>query len=262
MRTDNQTKIHHLAVTLKVNDGLGYTPDAIEEDYLERAQGMSDELAEKDIHILTYLDDEFPQLLADTPDTPRILYVRSVSPLDEIFDKKMVAVVGTRDASPYGLNTAWNFVCEAPDKPVIVSGLALGIDIKAHNAALTVGRPTIAVLPCGLDTVYPFAHRQIAEIIATTRGCALVSHYPPGTAPDAFRFLDRNRVIAGLSEATVVVESKAKGGAIVIARLAKSFDRRVFAFPGRIDDVRSAGCNALIAEGTARILTRELYDQV
>lgn len=260
--TDIKTRILHLATAMMVNDNPPCLPKVVTEEYLSRAEKDMADLEARGVQVLTYLDEVYPRQLADIPDAPRILYVKSVTPVEELFPEKMIAVVGTRDASPYGLNTAWNLVCEVPGKSPIVSGLAFGIDIKAQNAALTIGRPTIAVLPCGLDTVYPFAHRQIAEIISTTRGCALVSPYPPGTAPDAFRFLDRNRVIAGLSEATVVVESKVKGGALVAARLAKDYGRKVFAIPGRIDDVRSAGCNALIAEGTAGILTRELYDQV
>lgn len=260
--TDIKTRILHLATAMMVNDNPPCLPKVVTEEYLNRAEKDMADLEARGIQVLTYLDEEYPRQLADIPNAPRILYVKSVTPVEELFPEKMIAVVGTRDASPYGLNTAWNFVCEVPGKSPIVSGLALGVDIKAHNAALTVGRPTIAVLPCGLDTVYPFAHRQIAGIIATTRGCALVSPYPPGTAPEAFRFLDRNRVIAGLCDSTVVVESKAKGGALVTAKLAKDYGRKVFAFTGRIDDVRSAGCNALIAEGTARILTRELYNQV
>ena len=263
--TDIQTRIDHLALALKVQDGLKYSPDAIEESYLQRAKQMTEELTEMGIQALTYLDEEFPEALIDVSDCPKILYVKSTTPLSELFKGKMVTIAGTRDQSMYGRDCCMHIVrtlADSPIRPTIVSGLALGIDFTAHTAALEAGMKTIAVLPCGLDEVYPKAHTRVAERIASTPGCALISPFPPGTAPTAYNFLSRNLVIAALSETTIIVETKQKGGAKIIAHKAYELDRKVWAVPGRIDDIRSAGCNELIGEGIADILTENNFDEL
>ena len=201
----------------------------------------------------------FPSLLKDCPDCPAGLYYKSISSPEEIFtDRPAIAVVGTRDISPYGREWTRKIVdacSQAPAKPLIVSGLAFGVDITAHLTALDCGLPTIAVLPCGIDDLYPSAHRKAAERIASSPGSALVTDYPPGTSPVAFTFVRRNRIIAGLAGCTVLVESKANGGGLITCRMADSYGREVFALPGRVDDPRSAGCNALIRSGTAEAIT-------
>lgn len=141
------------------------------------------------------------------------------------------------------------------ERPVIVSGLALGTDICAHKTALEMGIPTMAVMATGPDTIYPSRHRFTAEQMANTPQCALITDYPPGTAPLAIHFLRRNRIIAGLSESIVLIESKIKGGGMTTARLADSYNRDVHALPGRIDDLRSQGCNFLIRNRTASPIT-------
>ncbi len=202
---------------------------------------------------------EFPALLRDCPDCPAGLYYKSASSPAEIFSERpSIAIVGTRDISPYGREWTRKIVdacSQAPAKPVIVSGLAFGVDITAHISALDLGLPTIAVLPCGIDDLYPAAHRKAAERIASSPGSALVTDYPPGTSPVAFTFVRRNRIIAGLAGCTVLVESKANGGGLITCRLADSYGREVFALPGRVDDARSAGCNALIRSRTAEAIT-------
>lgn len=258
--TDKDTRIDHLALALKVQDGLKFTPDVIEESYLQRAKKITEELLEMGIQALTYLDEEFPEALLGLSDCPNILYVKSTTPLSELFKGKMVTIAGTRDQSMYGRDCCRKIVdklANSDTPPTIVSGLALGIDITAHTAALEAGMKTIAVLPCGLDEVYPKAHATIAERIATTPGCALISPFPPGTAPTAYNFLSRNLVIAALAQTTIIVETKQKGGANIIARKAYELDRKVWAVPGRIGDIRSAGCNDLIKEGIADILTEK-----
>lgn len=201
----------------------------------------------------------FPKLLAECPDCPAGLYVRSASSPENIFNSSpAIAVVGTRDVSPYGREWTRKIVeacSQSPARPAIVSGLAFGVDVTAHAAALDFGLPTIAVLPCGIDEIYPAAHRGMAERIASTDGCAVVTDYPPGTSPVAFTFVRRNRIIAGLSSATVLTESKAKGGGLITCRLADSYGRDVFALPGRVDDPRSAGCNAIIKSHLAQPVT-------
>ena len=201
----------------------------------------------------------YPPLLEECPDAPVGLYIRSNSPPEEVFaPRRTISVVGTRDISPYGkewTEKTVSTISRTPAKPLIVSGLAIGVDITAHSTALECGLPTVAVIPVGIDAVYPLRHRYIAERMVSTPGCALVTDFPPGTSPVAFNFLRRNRIIAGLSHATILTESKAKGGGTMTARLAAGYGREVFALPGRIDDVRSAGCNRLIMEKIAEPLT-------
>ena len=220
--------------------------DAVSELRSLRLQGMD---------FIAGTDPAFPALLGECEDPPAGLYVRSSTPPDELFGRTpCIAVVGTRDISPYGREWCGRIVrtlSEAPVRPVIVSGLAMGVDVTAHSAALEEGLPTIAVIPVGIDDIYPKRHRTIAERMAGTPGCAIVSDYPPGTAPLPFNFLRRNRIIAGLSTATILVESKSKGGGTMTAGLASGYGRDVFALPGRIDDARSAGCNRLIAQKVA-----------
>lgn len=145
-------------------------------------------------------------------------------------------------------------LAKADVKPLIVSGLALGIDVTAHKAALKAGLPTVAVMATGIDKIFPPRNRTVAEEIASTPGCALVTDYPPGTDAVRINFLRRNRIIAGICKATILVESKIKGGGMMTARLASSYDRDVFALPGRIDDQLSQGCNLLIRENVAEVV--------
>lgn len=165
-----------------------------------------------------------------------------------------VAVVGTRGLTYYGKDWCGRIVqamSRAAIKPLIVSGLALGVDVTAHKAALDAGLPTVAVMATGIDDLYPSRNKDVGESIASTPGCALVTDYPPGTAAVRINFLRRNRIIAGICRATILVESKIRGGGMMTARLAASYGRDVYALPGRIDDPVSQGCNLLIRENVA-----------
>ena len=197
----------------------------------------------------------YPELLLECGDPPLGLYYKGVSPPERIFDDRpRVAIVGTRSMSYYGRDWCARIVealSKADVKPVIVSGLAMGIDVTAHKAALDCGLPTVAVMATGIENIYPPRNRKVAETMALTGGCALVTDYPPGTEAIPVNFLRRNRIIAGMSKATILVESKVKGGGMMTARLASSYDRDVFALPGRIDDILSQGCNLLIKETIA-----------
>ena len=225
---------------------------------LEEAAEEVEKLHTHGISFLGYTENGYPEMLAECEDAPIGLYIRSRTPADKLFNsERRIAVVGTRDISPYGHEWCYRIVeglAYSPEKPVIVSGLALGTDICAHKAALTSGLPTIAVMATGADTVYPYRHREFAEKIASTEGCALITDYPPGTAPLAIHFLRRNRIIAGLSDATLLIESRTKGGGMMTARLAFSYNRDVYALPGRVDDQRSQGCNLLIKEKVAEAI--------
>lgn len=204
----------------------------------------------------------YPQLLRECPDRPLGLYVRSQTPAEDLFNsREAIAFVGTRDLSSYGREWCGNLVStlsETSAKPLIVSGLAFGIDYVAHTTALTLSLPTVGVMATGIDRIYPSRHESLAERMVRTPGCALVSCYPLGTAPLANQFLSRNRIIAGMSRATVLVESKIRGGGLITARHAYSYDRDVYALPGRVDDVRSQGCNRLIRDKIAEpVISRE-----
>lgn len=192
----------------------------------------------------------YPKILLECEDAPVGLYVRSRTPPEELFSpRKEIGIVGTRDLSPYGREWCTNIVktlSETEARPRIISGLALGTDICAHKSALDYGLETIAVMATGPDSIYPTRHREFALRLCEVPGCALITDYPPGTAPLAIHFLRRNRIIAGLSEALLLIESKIKGGGMMTSRLAFSYSRDVFALPGRVDDIRSQGCNFLI----------------
>lgn len=216
-------------------------------------------LEEMNIRFVGWNEEDYPALLHECEDAPIGLYVKSTTSAKELWSqRRRIAVVGTRDLTPYGKEWCERIVSglsSSPEKPVIVSGLALGTDICAHRTALENGLPTIACMATGPESVYPYRHREFAERLVSTPGCALVTDYPPGTAPLAIHFLRRNRIIAGLSDATVLIESRIKGGGMMTSRLAFSYNRDVYALPGRIDDSCSQGCNFLIRSKIAEPVT-------
>lgn len=172
-------------------------------------------------------------------------------------NRPRVAIIGTRDMSAQGKEYTIQIVsalAEWTDKPVIISGLAFGIDAIAHRAALQAGLPTVAVVATGLDKVYPYCHTGLAEDITSSEGSGILTQFPDKTEPLAFNFLYRNRTLALLCDAVIVVESKTKGGAMVTGKLAFDWDIPVYAVPGRPDDIRSRGCNELIHNKVAEPL--------
>ena len=206
-----------------------------------------------------YGDEDYPSLLAECEDPPLGLYFHASSPPTAVFGMRpCISVVGTRDLSPYGRDWCRRLVLamgEASVPPCIVSGLAFGADGIAHRTALECGLTTVGVMATGIEKVYPWQHTELAGQMVRTPGCAVVTDYPSGSAPVALNFVRRNRIIAGLSRATVVIESKTKGGSLITAKYACDYNRDVFALPGRADDVRSAGCNSLIRQRMADIVT-------
>ncbi len=226
---------------------------------VDDAEKELSDLERMDISFIGWNEDEYPALLHECEDAPIGLYVRSTTPPGELWKpRRRIAVVGTRDISPYGREWCIRTVtglAESAEKPVIVSGLALGTDFYAHRTALECGLPTIGVMATGPETVYPARHHEFAEKLYHTPGCALITDYPPGTSPLSVHFLRRNRIIAGLSESTVLIESKLKGGGLMTCNLAFSYSREVYALPGRADDLRSQGCNELIRKKVAEPLT-------
>ena len=232
---------------------------SLSDSLLESTAEELERLASEGCRYLPLTHPAFPEALRECGDPPAGLYYRSCSEPEELFcSRPAIAVVGTRDMSPYGKEWCTRIVgamSQAPQKPLIVSGLAFGVDITAHMAALAYGLGTVAVLPNGIDEIYPRQHSTAAAKIAGSPGSALVTDYPPGTGPVAFTFLRRNRIIAALSRATVLIESKKHGGGLITSRLAAGYGREVFALPGRIDDTRSEGCNIIIREKTAEPIT-------
>lgn len=220
-------------------------------DALKQAGELEKIVRAKNIRTIFLNDEDYPQLLAECDDAPVVLYVFGDFNPDP---ERTLAVVGTRRASHYGLTMTSEIVQGLKDqKPVIVSGLALGIDSAAHTAALECELPTWAVLAHGLDTIYPSINRSLAERIIRNGG-ALISEFPPRTRAWPRNFLIRNRIIAGLSNGTIVVESKIKGGAISTAHFAAAYHRELMAVPGRPSDVLSAGCNMIIKKGIANLI--------
>lgn len=210
------------------------------------------------IKILWTQDPQFPSLLKETPDSPGVLFVKG----DIHFkDRVSISIVGTRNSTNYGkqfIKELLKDLSKCGHNPIIISGLAFGTDIEVHKAALDNSLQTIAVLPSGIDKIYPGAHYSISKEIQ--KSGALISDFPLNTRTIKYNFLKRNRIIAGVSNATIIIESDVKGGAMITASLTNGYSRDLFALPGRITDRFSAGCNMLIAQNKALLISsyREL----
>ena len=200
------------------------------------------------LQLLTWESERYPALLKSIHQPPPLLYVDGqLTPEDDW----AVAVVGTRDPSPYGLRVAERFAAGLAENGVtVVSGLALGIDGAAHRASLAAGGRSLAVLGCGLDRVYPARHRALASEIR--RAGALLSDYPLGTEPAPANFPPRNRIISGLSLGTLAVEAGERSGALITIHFALEQGRETFAVPGSIDSRKSVGTNTLLQRGEAK----------
>jgi len=210
-------------------------------------------IARHRIKVSYYQDPDYPRRLKQCEDGPILLYSHGTDCLNAA---KILSVVGTRRATFYGKETCRELIgglASLFGDLVIVSGLAYGIDVAAHRAALENGLPTAAVLGHGLSTIYPRVHRETAKTIS--RQGALVTDFHSGMGPEKNNFLRRNRIIAGLSDAVLVIESGETGGALITADLAGSYSREVMAVPGRISDQRSKGCNDLIKDNAAAMVT-------
>ncbi len=227
----------------------------LNDESLEQARNELERVYGDGGEFIGWTEDTYPSMLKECEDPPIGIYLKSNDNIRNIFcGRPGIAIVGTRDMSEYGREWCRNLVAtmaKARTRPLIISGLAYGVDITAHTAALEYGIPTVAVMATGIDTVYPHRHSFIADKIIGTPGSGLVTDYPAGTAPVAIHFIRRNRIIAGLSSSIIVVESKLKGGALITASLGNSYNRDIYALPGRIDDIRSQGCNQLIRDKIA-----------
>lgn len=223
------------------------------DDALKRADVEQKYIQENRIRALTLNDDDYPQRLRECPDAPIILYYMGNSDLNQ---SKIISIVGTRQITSYGQDLIRRFIHDLREycpKVLIVSGLAYGVDINAHRQALENGYETIGVLAHGLDYIYPYRHRDTAAKMIQHGG--LLTEFMTQTNADKPNFVRRNRIVAGVADATILVESAVKGGGLITAEIAQSYDRSVFAFPGSIGMVYSEGCNHLIRDNGAALIT-------
>jgi DNA processing protein len=207
-------------------------------------------IEDNNITPLFFTDENYPHRLKFCNDSPVLLYYKGNADLNT---EKIVAVVGTRQPSEYGKGLAEKFISELKGSGIlVVSGLAYGIDILAHKKALENDLDTVGVVAHGLDRIYPSLHEDVAMKMQKMGG--ILTDFRSGTNPDAVNFPKRNRIVAGMCDALVVVESKRDGGSLITATIANSYNKDVFAFPGRTNDPRSEGCNAFIKMNRASLM--------
>lgn len=237
---------------------LGVNNSILKSDYrqklLDDAAKEANFIDANNIRVTFYDEESYPNLLTECDDAPMAIYSLGA----HNFNRGIyLSIVGTRHATPYGLNFTDHLVeylSKNINEPItIVSGLAFGIDIAAHSAAMKYGLPTVAVLAHGLNTIYPAQHRNAAADIIK-KGGLLMTEYTSAAAIHKGNFLARNRIVAGISNALIVVESARKGGALITAKIASDYQRDIFALPGRTSDIYSQGCNHLIASHIAQLI--------
>lgn len=220
-------------------------------DDFQQAEGEVAFVEQYKINALYLKNPAYPQRLLHCYDPPTVLYYKGTADLNK---SKIIAIIGTRHNTDYGKEMTHRLL-EAlqPYQPLVVSGLAFGIDAQAHKKALQLQLPTVGVLAHGLDTIYPSQHSNLARDMVAAGG-GLLTEFGHGTNPDRHNFPTRNRVVAGMCDATIVIETAPKGGSMITANLAFSYNRDVFAFPGKVTDSRSEGCNQLIQQQKAILL--------
>ena len=223
------------------------------DDALKRAAVEMEFVTKHDIQVLTLSDERYPARLRECPDAPVVLYYKGNADLNQA---RVVDIVGTRRCTSYGQDLIHKFISRlqelCPDV-LIVSGLAYGVDICAHRNALEHGYDTVGVLAHGLDQIYPSHHRETAAAMVAHGG--LLTEYMSQTEPFANNFRQRNRIVAGISDATILVESAVKGGGLITCRVAQEYGREVFDFPGAVGMAYSEGCNLMIRNNTAALIT-------
>lgn len=235
---------------LKKIPGIGdvLTASINQNNCLGRAEQELNFIEKYNIQAIFYKDEKYPQRLKECYDAPVLLYYKGVADLHQ---KKVLAVVGTRKPTDYGKTICESIVREMNDV-LIVSGLAYGIDAISHTTALESGLQTIGVLGHGLDIIYPASNRKLAEKMLEQGG--LLTDFVSKTVPDRENFPQRNRIVAGMADAILVIESGRKGGSLITANIANSYNRDVFAIPGKVGDLKSEGCNYLIRNNKAALV--------
>lgn len=239
---------------LKTIDGIGEVRVKAfkDQEIFKRAEEELNYVINHNIMVVP-VTKEYPKRLYNCLDAPLLLFSRGNFNLNS---SKIVAIVGTRRNTDYGLKLTEDLIdgLQNQEGLLIVSGLALGIDAIAHKKCVQLGIPTVGVFGHGLDRVYPYTHKDLVEKMVENGG--VLAEFPSGTLPDKSNFPMRNRIVAGLSDVTVVVESNLTGGALITASMAAGYNREVMAFPGRINDTRSAGCNEIIRTNLAAMITK------
>lgn len=217
----------------------------------DRAEAEVTFINQNNIQPLFYLDSNYPSRLKQIDDSPVLLYYKGSADLN---NSKIVGVVGTRKMTAYGQSCAARLIEGLKETGcLILSGLAFGVDIQAHRDAIKANLPTVAVVAHGLDKLYPFQHRSTAKMMLENGG--LLTDFPSGTIPDRENFPKRNRIVAGLCDVLVVIETAERGGAMITAELANGYNKDVAAFPGKVNDEWSIGCNNLIKQNKATLVT-------
>ena len=223
------------------------------DDALKRAAAEMEFITKKGIRAFTMQDADYPQRLCECPDAPILLYYMGSADLNQRY---VLNVVGTRQCTSYGKDMVHSFLRDLRQQcpqVLVVSGLAYGIDICAHRNALELGYETVGVLAHGLDQIYPYRHRD--DAVRMLRQGGLLTEYMSQTEALPNNFRQRNRIVAGISDATVLVESAYKGGGLITCRIAQEYGRDVFAFPGAVGMPYSEGCNRMIRNNTAALIT-------
>ena len=234
-------------------EGIGtkITQHLLDPRFLHLAHDEFRFIRDHKIKVIPFRDDSYPKYLMHCPDAPLLLFGRGSI---NLADQRVISIVGTRNMTRQGEEFCLRFMDQlAPLNPVIVSGFAYGVDICIQKAATTLGLQTIGCLAHGLNQIYPRVHEQYCS--AVERNGGFLTEFWSSSKPERINFLRRNRIIAGMSEATVVIESGAKGGSLVTADLALDYNREVFAVPGRPGDILSEGTNGLIKAQKAHLLT-------
>jgi len=240
--------------TLKKIPGIGenIAGSIVRKQYLSLAEKEAEYVSRHNIRVFFYMDEDFPFRLRQCDDAPVTFYFMGEADLNA---SHIISIVGTRSATQRGKDMCQKIIAGLANhfpSLIIVSGLAYGIDIAAHKAAIANDLCTIGVLGHGLKTIYPSAHAGVARIMQKRGG--LLTDFTSDEPPDRTNFIKRNRIIAGLSDATLIVESGIKGGALITADIASSYNRDIMAIPGRSDDEWSSGCNALIKYNKAALV--------
>ena len=223
------------------------------DEALQRAAAEMDFVTKRDIRVLTMRDADYPQRLRECPDAPIVLYYKGTADLNQRY---VLNIVGTRHCTTYGQDLVRRFLSDLHvlcPQVLVVSGLAYGIDICAHRQAMVLGYETVGVLAHGLDRIYPHQHRDDAARMLSQGG--LLTEYMSLTEPLPNNFRQRNRIVAGVSDATILVESAIRGGGLITCRIAQEYGRDVFAFPGSVGMTYSEGCNRMIRNNTAALIT-------
>ncbi|MGK7393237.1 MAG: DNA-processing protein DprA [Candidatus Cyclobacteriaceae bacterium M3_2C_046] len=241
------------AAKIKKIPGIGFkTAELLKNKSVLNQAAIEIERAEKhEVQILHYADKNYPHRLKQFLNAPSILYYKGSTDLNA---QKVVAIVGTRTATEYGKEIVEKIVAGmVKHQALIISGLAYGIDITSHKMSLKYGLPTVGVMASGLNIIYPYVHRPVAAQMLERGG--LVSEHPIGIKPEAHHFPERNRIIAGMADAVIIVEAAQRGGALITAEIANDYHKDVFAVPGNLGQLYSVGCNQLIKDHKAHIFT-------